>query len=85
MPHDPQVFTGTLIPGGPLLYLGVYVDNFTYFLASDKVERIFEAALSSKLKINCMGKVGWFLGKAYKWDHLEDRCLCVTITQTANR
>jgi hypothetical protein len=83
MAHDPCVFTGTLIPGGPLLYLGVYVDDFTYFSASDEVERIFEAALSSKLQINWMGEVGWFLGKAYEWDHLEDGRLCVTITQTA--
>jgi Reverse transcriptase (RNA-dependent DNA polymerase) len=56
--HDPCVFTGTLIPGGPLLYLGVYVDDFTYFSASDEVERVFEAALSSKLHIDWMGEVG---------------------------
>jgi hypothetical protein len=81
--HNPWVFTGTLIPGGSLLYLGVYVDNFTYFLASaDKVERVFKAALSSKLTVNWMGKVGWFLGKLYEWERLPDNCLCVTITQT---
>jgi hypothetical protein len=83
MAHDPCAFTGTLIPGGPPLYLGIYVDDFTYFSASDEVERVFEAALLSKLKIDWMGKVGWFLGKAYKWDHLDDGRLCVTITQTA--
>jgi hypothetical protein len=81
--HDPCVFTGTLIPGGPLLYLGVYVDDFTYFSESDEVERVFEAALSSKLQIDWMGEVGWFLGKAYEWEILEDDRLCVTITQTA--
>jgi hypothetical protein len=52
-------------------------------LASHKVEGVFEAVLLSKLKIDWMGEVGWFLGKAYKWDHLDDGCLCVTITQTA--
>jgi hypothetical protein len=83
MAHDPCVFTGTLIHGGPLLYLGIYVDDFTYFSESDEVERIFEAALSSKLKIDWMGEVGWFLGKAYEWEHLDDGRLCVTITQTA--
>ena len=83
MPHDPCVFTGTLIPGGPPLYLGVYVDDFTYFSASDEVERVFEAALSSQLTIDWMGEVGWFLGKAYEWTRTPDDRLCVTITQTA--
>ena len=81
--HDPCVFTGTLIPGGPLLYLGVYVDDFTYFSESDEVERVFEAALSSKLSIDWMGEVGWFLGKAYEWVRTPDNRLQVTITQTA--
>jgi hypothetical protein len=49
MAHDPCVFTGFMIFGGPLLYLGVYVEDFTYFSASDKVKQIFKAALSSKL------------------------------------
>jgi hypothetical protein len=83
MAHDPCVFTGSMFEGGPLLYLGVYVDDFTYFSESDEVERIFEAALSSKLQIDWMGEVGWFLGKGYEWEHLPDGRLCVTITQTA--
>ena len=81
--HDPCVFTGTPIPGGPPLYLGVYVDDFTYFSASDEVERVFEAALSSQLTIDWMGEVGWYLGKAYEWARSPDGTLSVTLTQTA--
>jgi hypothetical protein len=65
------------------LYLGVYVNDFTYFSESDEVEPVFEAALSSKLQIDWMGEVGWFLSKAYELEHLDDGRLCVTITQTA--
>jgi hypothetical protein len=35
--HDPCVLTSVLIEGEPPLYLGVYVDYFTYSRASDAV------------------------------------------------
>jgi hypothetical protein len=81
--HDPCVFTGTLIDGEPPLYLGVYVDDFTYFSTSDTVERAFEQALSLELKIDWMGEVAWFLGKCYDWQKDENDYLTVSITQTA--
>jgi hypothetical protein len=39
--HGPCVFTGRLIEGAPLLYLGLYMDDFTYFSDGDKVKRAF--------------------------------------------
>ena len=59
------------------------MDDFTYFSASDEVERVFEAALSSQLTIDWMGEVGWYLGKAYEWARSPDGTLSVTLTQTA--
>jgi hypothetical protein len=81
--HDPCVFTGSLIKGEPPLYLGVYVDNFTYFSTSDEVEQAFEQALSVELQVDFMGDDAWFLGKCCDWQRTEDDQLTVSITQTA--
>ena len=44
MGQDQCVFMATQIPGEPLIYLGLYVDNFVYG-TSDKVEEWFEQGL----------------------------------------
>eukprot|EP00957_Ditylum_brightwellii_P044942 3408708-Ditylum_brightwellii.AAC.1 len=41
-PNAPCLFHGTMIPGQPPVYVGLYVDDFVYFSASDEVERKFE-------------------------------------------
>lgn len=41
-PHSPCLFHGTLIPGKPKLYLGIYVDDFVYFSKDPEVEKLFE-------------------------------------------
>ena len=64
-PHDPCVFTGRLIANGPLLYVGLYVDDFTYFSASLAVEQLFEELLGNELDVEFMGVVTWFLGSLY--------------------
>jgi hypothetical protein len=81
--NDPCVFTGSLIDGEPPLYLGVDVDDFTYFSDSDEVERAFEQSLSLELQVDFMGDVAWFLGKCYNWQRTEDDHVTVSITQTA--
>ena len=37
LPNEPCIFTGTIIDGEPPIFIGVYVDDFTYFSASDAV------------------------------------------------
>ena len=37
-PNAPCLFTGTIINGGSPLYLGLFVDDFIFFSASDAVE-----------------------------------------------
>ena len=37
-PHDPCVYTLSLIPGRDKIYIGLYVKNFVYFSESDAVE-----------------------------------------------
>ena len=82
-PHDSCVFTGTIIDGQPPIYLGVYVDDFTYFSTSDDVEKAFEHAISQHLRVDFMGDVAWFLGCSSVWQRTEDNKLTVSITQTA--
>jgi hypothetical protein len=42
--HDPCIFHGVLIPGKPLLYLAIYVDDLLYFSLDVDVEQYFKMA-----------------------------------------
>ena len=83
LPNEPCIFTGTLIKGEPPIYVGLYVDDFTYFSASDAVENAFEDRLGSDIEVEFMGDVTWFLGCLYTWQTLPDGRLTVHISQTA--
>jgi hypothetical protein len=86
---DPCLFTGHIIdPSNPdipsassLLTLGIYVDNFIYFLESPNVEHLFEQLLSSLVTVNFMGTVEWFLGTHFQWSNTEDK-VSVYLSQT---
>jgi hypothetical protein len=41
-PCDPYVFSGTLREDLPPIYIGLYVDDFKYFLLSEETEDLFE-------------------------------------------
>jgi len=66
-PDSPCFFSGTLIPGELLLFITMYVDDFVYYSASDRVEKLFERKLSSACKVDFMGQVAWFLGVHFQW------------------
>ena len=82
--HDPCVFTGIILDGEPPIYLGAYVDDFKYFSESDAVERHLERELASRLQIDWMGPVNWYLGCRYDWSTDRTQPLTVSITQTAH-
>jgi hypothetical protein len=82
--HDPCVFTGILIEGEPPIYLGVYIDDFKYFSESDAVEKFLKREVGSRLIIDWVGPVNWYLGYCYKWDTTPGQPLSVSITQTAH-
>jgi hypothetical protein len=71
---DPFLYTGHIIdpsnPGAPPstspLTLGLYMDDFIYFLEDPKVEWLFESLLSSLITVNFMGTVEWFLSTHFK-------------------
>ena len=49
--NAPCLFTGTIVPGRPPLYVGLYVDDFLYFSEDPEVEATFEHGLSHDLNM----------------------------------
>jgi hypothetical protein len=50
----------------PLL-MGLYVDDFVYFLEDPAVKALFEHLLREWIKVDFMGLVEWFLGIHFSW------------------
>jgi hypothetical protein len=73
--HDPCLYTGFIHdpkdPSGSLsskpLSMGIYVDDFVYFLEDPGVESLFERLLWERVKVYFMGLVKWFLGIHFSW------------------
>jgi hypothetical protein len=78
---SPCIFMGTLIEGGPPIYVGIYVDNIIYFSSSDAVEHRFDTLLSGIGSVDFMGQVSYILGIEFTWKKLWDGHLCVSLTQ----
>jgi len=78
---SPCLFVGSLLEGGPLIYVGIYVDDIIYFSQSDAVEKQFELGLSKIGEVDFMGKVSHFLGIEFTWKQLPDGHLGVSLTQ----
>jgi hypothetical protein len=78
---SPCLFVGSLSEGGPLIYVGIYVDDIIYFSPSDEVEKQFELGLSKIGEVDFMGKVSHFLGIEFTWRELSDGHLGVSLTQ----
>jgi hypothetical protein len=58
-PSSLCIFTGTLIPGHPPIYVGIYVDDIIYFSPNDEVEKKFEQLMSTIGTVNFMGQVSF--------------------------
>jgi hypothetical protein len=61
-PKDPSV-TITTSP----LSLGIYVNDFVYFLPDPAVKKLFCHLLAERCKVDFMGIVEWFLGIHFSW------------------
>ena len=66
-PSDPSLATST----SPLT-LGVYVDDFVYFLEDPSVEALFCRLLAERCKVDFIGVVEWFLGIHFAWRITSD-------------
>ena len=62
LPNEPCIYTGRLIPDEAPIYIGIYVDDFTYFSTSNATKRTFEERLGKEIEVEFMGPVTWFLG-----------------------
>jgi len=78
---SPCIFVGKVIDNGPLIYVGIYVDDIIYFSSSNEVERLFETELATIGNVDFMGKVSHFLGIEFTWSDLPNGDLCVSLTQ----
>ncbi len=65
------------------LSLGLYVDDFVYFLEDLDVEVLFECLLQERVKIDFMGLVEWFLGIHFLWRFTSSR-VDVHLNQTGS-
>jgi hypothetical protein len=80
-PNSPCLFVGSLVPGEPPIYVGIYVDDIIYFSPSDVVESKFETLLSSIGNVDFMGQVTHFLGIEFTWMTLPNGHLNGSLTQ----
>jgi hypothetical protein len=61
-PRDPSV-SHLAVP----LSLGLYLEDFVYFLENPNVEALFGCLLRGQVKVDFMGLVEWFLGIHFSW------------------
>lgn len=86
--YDPCLYSGflrdPLDPSAPAssvpITLGLYVDDFVYFLESDDVERKFDRILREQVRVDFMGVVEWFLGTHFLW-HVTPSTVKVHLNQ----
>ena len=83
MGQDPCVFKCAPFKDQPPVCLGMHADDFVCFSESNKVEEWFEQIPGSKLTVDFMGTVLWFLGCQHDWHRLEDGRLTCHISQQA--
>ncbi len=68
-------------PSSEPLTLGLYVDDFVYFLTNPKVEAKFQHLLKQQVTVDFMGRVEWFLGTHFQWSVTPD-VVQVNLSQT---
>jgi hypothetical protein len=83
MKNSNCMFSGTVIKGQPPLYVGLYVDDFIYFSASDEVEREFETQFGSQVKTTFDGDVNHFLGIVFNNTRHCDGHVSIHMSQEA--
>ena len=75
------IFSGIVIKGHPPIYIGIYVDDFIYFSASDEVEKVFEEKFGKAVKTKFDGDITHFLGITFNCKRHEDNNLSIYMNQ----
>jgi hypothetical protein len=73
--YDQHLFTSSIIdPSNPAdtpssvpLTLGLYLNDFVYFLEDSAVKAKFQQLLNDLILVEFMGTVKWFLGMHFQW------------------
>jgi hypothetical protein len=63
--QDPKDPSGS--PSSMPLSMGLYDDDFVYFLEDPAVKALFKCLLRERIKVDFMGLVEWFLGIHVSW------------------
>ena len=79
--HEDCLFVGNLILGRPPLYLALYIDDLIYFSADPTVEQHFKRELASRLKVDFMGDVDFYLGINFTWKRDQEGHISVHLSQ----
>jgi deoxyuridine 5'-triphosphate nucleotidohydrolase len=85
-PNAPCIFTGTLLPNKPPIYVGIYVDDFIYFSTDSDVEKAFETMLPTKtsLQVEFNGPIHHFLGIKFTHQQSHDGHVTLHLSQEAD-
>eukprot|EP00804_Cyclotella_cryptica_P016077 CCRYP_004202-RA/>CCRYP_004202-RA protein AED:0.18 eAED:-0.12 QI:0/0/0/1/0.5/0.33/3/0/1917 len=65
------------------IHVGLYVDDFVFYSACDAEQQRFQRILASKIKVDFMGDVDYFLGTAFTWKRHTNGELSAFLSQTA--
>jgi hypothetical protein len=65
------------------IHIGLYVDDFVFYSEDEAEKELFKQLLASKIKVDFMGAVDYFLDTALTWRHHPDGNLSVFLSQTA--
>ena len=82
-PTSPCIFYGSLIPGQPPIYLGLYVDDFVYFSESSAVEQLFEKRFGNEISTDFNGRIGYFLGINFSTIQHDNGNISIHLSQEA--
>jgi hypothetical protein len=86
--HYPCLFSGNLkTDNSPTskskLHVSIYVNDFVFYSEDSEAEKAFQQQLKTKVKVDLMGDVDYFLGTAFTWKHLPGGHLSVHLSQSA--
>ena len=83
-PNAPCVYSGTVIPGQPPLYLGLYVDDFLFFSESSEVEQTFMTQFASHVtKVTFNDEIDFFLGIKFDCQRHQHNHVTIHLSQQA--
>ena len=82
-PSSPCLFFGTILPGYPPLYLGLYVDDLIYFSEDPAVEKHFETEFGNKIDTSFNGPIDYFLGISFSHQRHINNDVTIHMSQHA--